>query len=110
MPNYSWPPMDKRRIMGKRTSRLDGPAKSSGRAKYNSDLNPKDLLFGTLLTSPYAHARIKSIDISPAQKMQGVTAVRAIKNGGDEIQWAGAEIASIAATSEEVARDAAPGA
>lgn len=107
MPNYSWPPMDKRRIMGKRTSRLDGPAKSSGRAKYNSDLNPKDLLFGTLLTSPYAHARIKSIDISPAQKMQGVTAVRAIKNGGDEIQWAGAEIASIAATSEEVARDAA---
>src|SRR6266404_2033499 len=93
--------------MGKPTKRLDGPLKSSGRVKYNSDLNPKDLLHGTVLTSPHAHARITSIDISPAQKMAGVTAVRAIKKAGDEIQWAGTEIASIAATSEEVARDAA---
>lgn len=107
MPNYSWPPMDKRRVMGKPTKRLDGPLKSSGRAKYNSDLNPKDLLHGTLLTSPHAHARITSIDLSPAEKMPGVTAVRAIKKAGDEIQWAGTEIASIAATDEEVARDAA---
>ena len=36
-PNYSWPPMDKRRVMGKPTKRLDGPMKSSGRAKYASD-------------------------------------------------------------------------
>jgi xanthine dehydrogenase YagR molybdenum-binding subunit len=107
MPNYSWPPMDKRRIMGTRVKRLDGPLKSSGRAKYNSDLNPKDLLFGVLLTSPHAHARITSIDISPAEKMPGVTAVRAIKKAGDEIQWAGTEIASIAATNEDQARDAA---
>lgn len=107
MPNYNWPPMDQRRVMGKRTSRLDGPVKSSGRAKYNSDLNPKDLLFGTLLTCPHAHARVTSIDIAPAQSIPGVTAVRAIKKAGDEIHWAGTEIASIAATSEEVARDAA---
>jgi len=98
--------MDKRRVMGHPLKRLDGPAKSSGRAKYNSDIHPKDLLFGTLLTCPHAHARITSIDITPAQKIPGVTAVRAIKKAGDEIQWAGTEVAAIAATDEEIARDA----
>ena len=29
-PNYSWPPMEKRRVMGKRHKRLDGPVKASG--------------------------------------------------------------------------------
>jgi len=106
MPNYSWPPMDKRVVMGKRLNRLDGPDKSTGRAKYNSDLNPQGLLFGVLLTSPYAHAKIKSIDISAAKNLKGVTAVRIIKDAGTEIQWEGAEIAAVAAVSEEIARDA----
>src|SRR5205814_5786478 len=96
MPDYSWPPMNKRVIMGTRLSRLDGPDKSTGRAKYNSDLNPKGLLFGALLTSPYAHARVKSIDTSAAEKMDGVTAVRVIAKAGTEVQWEGAEIASVA--------------
>ncbi len=43
MPNYSWPEESKRKIIGKRISRLDGPDKSSGRAKYPSDLNPQGL-------------------------------------------------------------------
>ena len=106
MPNYSWPAMDKRRIMGTPIKRLDGPVKSSGRAKYNSDVHPAGMLYGTLVTSPHAHARIVSIDLSAAQKMPGVTAVRAIKKAGDEIQWAGTELVSIAATSEAVAGDA----
>ena len=99
MPNYSWPAMDKRRIMGTPIKRLDGPVKSSGRAKYNSDVHPAGMLYGTLVTSPHAHARIVSIDLSAAQKMPGVTAVRAIKKAGDEIQWAGTELVSIAAPS-----------
>ncbi len=107
MPDYMWPPMDKRRVMGQRLNRLDGPDKSTGRAKYNSDLNPPGLLFGVLLTSPYAHARVKTIDISPAKSLKGVTAVRAIVKPGDEIQWEGTELASIAAVTEEIARDAA---
>src|ERR1700730_15960989 len=106
MPNYSWPPMDKRVVMGKRLNRLDGPGESTGRAKYNSDLNPDGLLFGVLLTSPYAHAKIKSIDISAAKSLKGVTAVRIIKDAGTEIQWEGTEIAAVAAVSEEIARDA----
>jgi xanthine dehydrogenase YagR molybdenum-binding subunit len=88
-------------------NRLDGPEKSSGRAKYPSDLNPQGLLFGILLTSPHAHARIRSIDTSAAEKMKGVTAVRVISRAGTEIQWAGTEVAAVAATSEPLARDAA---
>ena len=43
-------------MIGKRFKRLDGPAKSTGRAKYSSDTRPKDLLFGAYLTKP-ARAR-----------------------------------------------------
>ncbi len=107
MPDYIWPPMDKRRVMGKRLNRLDGPDKSTGRAKYNSDLNPKGLLFGVLLTSPHAHARVTSIDIAPAQNLKGVTAVRVIAKAGTEVQWEGQEIAALAAETEEIARDGA---
>ncbi len=106
MPNYSWPPMEKRRLMGKRLERLDGLAKSTGRAKYASDFNAPGMLFGEFLTCPHAHARVTSIDISEAEKLPGVTAVRIIAKPGTEIQWAGAELASVAATSEDIARDA----
>ena len=50
--------------------------KSSGRAKYSSDLKPQGMLFAELLTCPHAHARVTSIDISAAQKLKGVTSVR----------------------------------
>jgi xanthine dehydrogenase YagR molybdenum-binding subunit len=106
MPEYKWPPMNKRKIMGQRISRLDGPVKSSGRAKYPSDLNPPGLLHAAMLTSPYAHAKIRSIDVSAAKAIPGVTAVRTFVQAGAEIQWAGAEIAIVSANTEEAARDA----
>src|SRR5205814_8345960 len=106
MPDYSWPPQDKRRLMGKRISRIDGGEKASGRAKYNSDINPKDLLYGVLLTSPHAHAKVTSIDVSEAKATKGVTAVRVISPAGTEIQWEGTEVAAVAATSEQIARAA----
>jgi xanthine dehydrogenase YagR molybdenum-binding subunit len=106
MPDYHWPPMDKRRVMGKPLNRLDGNVKSTGSAKYNSDIHPPGLLHATLLTCPYAHAKVTSIDISAAEKLKGVTAVRAIKKAGDELQWAGAEVACVAAETEEIANDA----
>ncbi|HYO83903.1 MAG TPA: xanthine dehydrogenase family protein molybdopterin-binding subunit [Bryobacteraceae bacterium] len=104
--NYSWPEMSQRKLIGKRISRLDGVAKSSGRAKYSSDLNPQGLLHAVLLTCPHAHARVRSIDTSAADKMKGVTAVRVISPAGTEIQWAGTEVAAVAAENEELARDA----
>src|SRR6185295_2183100 len=106
MPDYSWPPMEKRKVIGKATKRLDGPMKSTGRAKYATDLNQKDLLHAALLTSPHAHARVVSVDTSAAEKIPGVTAVRVLSGPGTEIQWQGTEIAAVAATTEEVAIDA----
>src|SRR5438876_4632855 len=102
MPDYSWPPMDKRRVIGKRTSRLDGTVKASGKAKYSSDLNPPGLLHAVLLTSPHAHAKVKSVDTSAAEKMRGVTGVRVISPAGTEIQWAGTEVAVASATTESM--------
>ena len=106
MPDYNWPPMEKRKMIGKATKRLDGPMKSTGRAKYATDLNQKDLLHAALLTSPHAHARVVSVDTSAAEKIPGVTAVRVLSGPGTEIQWQGTEIAAVAATTEEVAIDA----
>ncbi len=107
MPDYSWPPMGQRRVIGKRLSRLDGIAKSTGAAKYNSDINPQGLVHGILVTSPHAHARIKSIDTSAAKALKGVTAVREMVKAGEEVQWQGSEMVAIAAETEEIAKDAA---
>jgi xanthine dehydrogenase YagR molybdenum-binding subunit len=106
MPDYTWPSQDSRRLMGKRISRIDGLQKSTGRAKYTSDTNKPGMLFGAMLTSPHAHAKVVSIDVSAAKSLPGVTAVRVISGPGTEVQWAGTEIAAVAATSEEVANDA----
>lgn len=103
---YSWPPADQRQLIGKSFSRIDGPAKSSGRAKYSYDINRPGLLYGKVLRSPYAHATIKSVDTSEAEKMPGVKAVRVIQGPGTEIKWKGDEIVGLAAISEEVADDA----
>jgi xanthine dehydrogenase YagR molybdenum-binding subunit len=105
-PEYSWPPMEQRKLIGKPLKRLDGPMKSSGRAKYSSDLNFKGLLYAAFHTSPYAHARVKSVDTSDAEKMDGVKAVHVVAPAGTEIQWQGWEVVAVAATTEEIAREA----
>ena len=107
MPNYGWPEFEKRKVIGKRISRLDGLDKSSGRAKYPSDMNPQGLLHATLVVCPHGHARVRSIDTSAAEKMPGVTAVYVISTPGTEIQWANTEVAAVAANTEPQARDAA---
>ena len=92
--------------MGKPMKRLDGPQKASGRAKYTSDLKMKDMLYAAYLTCPHAHARVTSIDTGAAEKMNGVKAVHVIAEAGKELQWHGQEVAAVAATTEEVAREA----
>lgn len=107
MADYKWPDAQKRVHIGKRISRIDGPDKVSGRAKYTFDINRPGMLFGKIVRSPYAHAKIVSIDITEAQKMPGVAAVKIIQEPGKEIQWAGDEIVAIAAVDEHKAEDAA---
>ncbi len=77
-----WP--ESPRLINTRIPRLDGLAKASGKAKYPSDVRPEGTLFGVMLYSPYAHAKVKSIDISAAEKMPGVKAVIAIAKRGND--------------------------
>ena len=106
MSDYQWPDPATRPLLGKKISRVDGPIKSSGRAKYTYDYNPAGLLAGRILRCPYAHARITSIDTSAAEKMPGVKAVQIIQKPGTEIFWAGDEVVGVAAVDEPTAEDA----
>src|SRR6516165_7397006 len=77
-----WP--ENPRLIGTSVKRLDGLAKASGKAKYPSDMRPEGTLFGAMLYSPHAHAKITSIDISKAEKLPGVKKGRAQTNGKPE--------------------------
>ena len=63
------------KVIGTRPIRHDGTDKVTGRAKYGADLNLTGMLYGAVLRSPHAHARIKSIHSSKAQAYPGVHAV-----------------------------------
>lgn len=104
--DYKWPAADKRELIGKRISRLDGPWKASGSIKYTYDVNRQNMLFGRMVLSPYAHAKIVKIDTSEAEKMPGVKAVQIIFDEGKEVLWAGQEIVALAAETEEQAEEA----
>jgi xanthine dehydrogenase YagR molybdenum-binding subunit len=100
----SWP--ENPRLIGTDIPRVDGLAKASGRAKYPSDVRPEGMLFGAMLYSPYAHAKIKAIDVSAAEKMPGVKAVVVIAGEGKTLRYQGDDVAAVAAETEEQARDA----
>jgi xanthine dehydrogenase YagR molybdenum-binding subunit len=106
MPDYSWPPPENRTLIGKRISRVDSPVKVSGRAKYTYDYNPSGMLYGKILRSPHAKAKIVSIDTSAAEKMPGVKAVQIAQKVGTTVQWAGDEVVAVAAVDEATAEDA----
>lgn len=106
MPKYEWPDEGKRSIIGKRISRVDGPVKSTGRAKYTYDLNRPGMLYAKALRCPYAHAKVVSIDTGEAERMPGVKAVRVLKAAGTEVLWFLDDVALVAAESEEQAEDA----
>jgi len=101
----SWTPPDKSSVLGKRIQRLDGPDKVTGRAKYTYDINLPGMLHGLILRSPYAHAKIKSIDTKAAEAMEGVKAV-IVLDPSKELRYHGDEIAGVAATSPDIAEEA----
>ena len=101
---YPWP--EKSRLLGTRVSRIDGPLKVSGRAKYSYDIVRPGMLYGRILRSPHAHARLKSIDASAAEKAPGVKAVLITIKPGEKVMFPGEEIGALAATTEQQAADA----
>src|SRR5260370_23454817 len=101
--------------------RLAGNLKVTGPARYSADVRLLGMLLARRVTSPHAHARVKSIDVSAAEKLPGVKAVHVVeRNEGaklrnppkvDEkyllIRYAGQAVAGVAATSQSIADEAA---
>ena len=63
------------KVVGNTPIRHDGLDKVTGRAVYGGDVKAPGLIWGEVLRSPHAHARIKKIDTSAAEAMDGVFAV-----------------------------------
>ena len=70
-------------IIGSSVRRVDGVEKVTGKAKYVADLIIPGMSEGKFLRSPYAHARIRSIDTTEAEAMPGVFAVVTSKDFTD---------------------------
>ena len=62
------------KAIGTRPVRPDGIDKVTGRAAFGADLNLPGMLYGRVLRSPHAHARIKRVDVSRALAAEGVLA------------------------------------
>jgi xanthine dehydrogenase molybdopterin-binding subunit B len=101
---YLWPA--KPALIGTAVKRFDGPDKVAGRAKYSYDISRPGMIYGKILRSPHAHARIVSIDLSAAEKAPGVKAALAWKQPGTKVMFQGDEVAALAADTEEHAGDA----
>jgi len=64
--------------VGKSLQRIDGVDKVTGSAKYATDIKLENMLHAKLLRSPHAHAKVKRIDTSAAEKLTGVRAFATI--------------------------------
>ena len=62
-------------VVGRSVPRRDAPAKVTGRAVFTEDMRLPNILYGRILTSPHAHATVRSIDTSKAEALPGVKAV-----------------------------------
>ncbi len=120
------------RVVGTRPVRHDGADKVTGRAIYGADVRLPGMLYGRVLRSPHAHARIKRIDTSKAEALPGVRAVATAKDlppaedrwedlgegpvnmkflsdnvlASDKVLYKGHAVAAVAATNVHVAEEA----
>jgi len=63
------------KVVGKSVQKVDGLSLACGKAKFVDDFDLPGCLYCKILTSPYAHARIKKIDAEEALKIPGVITV-----------------------------------
>ena len=99
-----WKPLEKMRYVAHDVPRTDGPAKVTGAAKYTADIVLPGMLYGMILRSPHAHAYVKNIDLSGAEKHPAVKAV--LDMNKYTVRYYGDEVAAVAATSPELAEEA----
>jgi xanthine dehydrogenase YagR molybdenum-binding subunit len=75
------------KIVGKPLPRVDGYERLSGAALYASDITMPEMLFAAILRCPHAHANVKKVDTSRAEKMPGVRAVITGSSPEAEVMW-----------------------
>jgi len=109
--------------LGTSALRPDGIPKVQGRFAFSSDAWADNMLWGATLRSPHPHARIRSIDVSGALAINGVTAVITADDvpgkltygliasdqpvfARDVVRYAGEPVAAVAADHPETARRA----
>jgi xanthine dehydrogenase molybdenum-binding subunit len=112
--------MTEYRYIGKSTQRKDAVDVVTGATRYLNDIKFPNLLYGKVLRSPHPHALIKKIDKSRAEKLPGVKAVltwedvpdwkggtpRVVRILDRKVRYVGDAVALVAATTEEVAKEA----
>ena len=69
------PDMEPLEVVGQSELKVDGVKLAAGQPAFTDDVKMKGMLYGALLTSPHAHARITHIDASKARALEGVHAV-----------------------------------
>jgi len=111
-------------VVGQRLPRVDGWAKVSGRAQYVDDLSLPGMLFGKLVRSTRAHARLRAVRTERALQLPGVVAAITGRDvpvrysvfpvGQDEtalavdkVRYVGEPVAAVAAVDEATAEEAA---
>jgi xanthine dehydrogenase YagR molybdenum-binding subunit len=106
-----WGPKDKHRLINTKIPRADGPVKATGMAKYTHDIKVPNMAHARFVTSPHAHARIKSIDTDAAKAVPGVLLVLpfkdAVQSFDNEPRYEGQPVAVVAAKTPDAAEDAA---
>ena len=60
------------RVVGRPVTRVDGLEKVTGRARYVTDLVIPRMAHAKVLRSPYAHARVRKVDVTRARALPGV--------------------------------------
>ena len=105
--------------VGHNQPRLDGADKVTGRSLFTDDVVLPGMLCGRVLRSPLPRARILNIDTSRAEALPGVKAVVTAQDAAgiwlginqpllssELLNHVGQEVAAVAATDEDVAREA----
>jgi len=88
-------------------SRVDALPKVTGEAKYTSDLTFEGMLHARVLRSIHPHAKIRSIDFSEAEAMEGVVVtIETLAQKDRTVNYVGDRIAAVAAVDVEIANAA----
>ncbi len=94
------------RVVGTDVPRLEASQKTTGAARYTYDVNRPNMALCRLLRSPHAHATVRSVDTSRAERLRGVLGVNVLVPAGGRITFAGKGVVAVCAENEETLDDA----